>query len=124
VWEPSLEIRDLDFEAVVQLAPRPTRRLGGNAEGAVSDALEALLTSLHARLHAAGAREIVVDIRTLEFMSAACFNALVAWLTLITELPAAERYQLQFASNLAIPWQRRSLDTLACFATDLVTVAT
>lgn len=124
MWEPSLAIRDLDFEAAVELAPRATLRLVGNADSAICDPLAALLTGLHARLRAAGTRDVVVDIRALEFMTASCFNTLVAWLALITELPADERYRVQFESNIAIPWQRRSLQTLACFATDLVTVET
>lgn len=118
-----LAIHDLDFEAAVELAPRARLRLGGSADGMISGELAGLLAALHARLIADHVRDVVVDIRTLEFMNAACFNALVGWLTMITELPPDERYQLQFESNTEIPWQRRSLRTLACFATDLVTVA-
>lgn len=119
-----LTIRDLDFEALVELGPPATLWLAGNADGSITSSLARLLAGLHAQLIAARVRDVVVDIRRLEFMSASCFNTLVSWLTSITELPPAERYQLQFESNTAIPWQRRSLRTLACFATDLVTVET
>jgi hypothetical protein len=43
---------------------------------------------------------------------------------MINDLPPEQRYQLRFAPNPAIPWQRRSLRTLSCFATDLVVVET
>jgi hypothetical protein len=47
---------------------------------------------------------------------------LVAWLGRVNELALDQRYELRFATNPAIPWQRRSLHTLSCFATDLVVV--
>jgi hypothetical protein len=118
----SLGIRDVHFQAAVELAPHATLRLAGNADSSSSAGLAVLLDGLHARLLAAHAHDVVVDIRMLEFMNASCFNAIVSWLSMITELPPGERYLLKFESNTSIPWQRRSLRTLACFATDLVTV--
>ncbi len=94
--------------------------MSGNADTRIVDSLHALVAGLHARLHAEHARHITVDLSRLEFMNASCFNVLVNWLQLVTELAPHERYQLRFATNQAIPWQRRSLRTLSCFATDLV----
>jgi hypothetical protein len=56
-------------------------------------------------------------------MAASCFNVFVMWVGLINELPPDQRYALRFTINPAVPWQRRSLTTLSCFATDIVSVA-
>jgi len=116
-----LAIKDLDFEATVELAP-PQLRLVGNADGTIVAHFAGLVLDLHHKLVAANARAVSVDIRSLEFMNAACFNVFVNWVGVITDLPIDQRYRLEFASNEAIPWQRRSLKTLACFNTDLVDI--
>lgn len=117
-----LAIRDLDFEAVAQLEAEATIRLSGNADGTIVTPLTALIANVHREVVAAHTRGITVDITALEFMNASCFNVFVSWLNLINDLAPESRYQLLFAINPAIPWQRRSLRTLSCFATDLVKV--
>lgn len=117
-----LAIRVLDFEAATRLDATPELKLIGSADTSIVGAFAALIDELHGQLVIAGAHTIVVDIRALEFMNASCFNVLVNWLGLIHELEPAKRYHLHFATNHAIPWQRRSLNTLSCFATDLVVV--
>jgi hypothetical protein len=117
-----IAIRDLDFEATAELEPGASLRLSGTADGGVVSQLSSLLEDMHAQLVAAKTAEVTVDIRTLDFMNASCFNVIVGWLDRIQLLPPSERYQLRFAINPAIPWQCRSLRTLACFATDLVQV--
>ena len=122
------EIRDPDFTAEVAGAPAGrgagelVLRLSGSADISTRQPLEALIERLHGRLQAAGASKIRVDLRQLEFMSAASFTALVGWLSLVHELPPERRYQIQFQSNPSIRWQRRSLGALSCFAIDVVAI--
>lgn len=118
-----LAIRDLDFEATVQLEAPAQFRLAGNADGAIVAQLTTLIGDLHARLAQGDIREVTVDIRGVEFMNASCFNVFVSWVNMIHELPPESRYLLRFSIHPGIPWQRRSLRTLSCFATDLVQVA-
>ena len=115
-----LAIRDLDFEATVELEPAPTLHLSGTADGTIVAHFAGLVLDLHHALVASNARAVAVDIRALEFMNASCFNVFVNWIGVITDMPLEQRYRLEFASNAAIPWQGRSLKTLSCFATDLV----
>ena len=115
-----LAIRDLDFEAKVELSAPPRLLLSGNADGTIVAHFAGLILDLHHKLLELHAKSITVDIRALEFMNASCFNVFVNWIGVITDLPLDERYRLDFEANPAIPWQRRSLKTLACFATDLV----
>jgi hypothetical protein len=132
------EIREPDFNAEIggpdpfkRASGEPTDqdargeivlRLSGSADISTRQPLEALIERLHGRLEAAGASKIRVDLRQLEFMSAASFTALVGWLSLVHELPPERRYRIQFQSNPLIRWQRRSLGALSCFATDVVTI--
>ena len=119
-----LSIKELDFEAAArQQELGPVLRLVGNADGRIVDSLQSLIDSLHHELCETKARHITVDIRHLEFMNASCFNVFVSWLAMINQLAPDSRYELRFETSSAIPWQRRSLRTLGCFATDLVVVA-
>ena len=117
-----LAFRDLDFEATARVDAAAELRLTGTADNAVATQLTTLIDDLHNELVTCGAREVRVDIRELEFMNASCFNILVNWLGYVNELDPEKRYHLKFSTNTSIPWQRRSLRTLSCFATDLVTV--
>jgi hypothetical protein len=116
------EIRDPDFVAEVAETDALELRLSGSADMSMRRPLEALIGRLHGRLEAAGASAIRVDLRQLEFMSAASFNALVGWLSLVHDLPPERRYRIRFQSNPLIRWQRRSLGALSCFATDVVAI--
>lgn len=117
-----LVLRELDFAAIAQFDSGAILRLVGSADAASVRSLSLLVTRLHESLVADEASSIVIDIRALDFMNAACFNVLVAWIGYIQELPPPQRYGLQFVTSPEVPWQRRSLKTLSCFATDLVAV--
>src|SRR5258706_15542676 len=114
-------IHELDFEAAAaQLDVGPQLSLTGNADTRIVAALQTLVSSLHRELAELRASHVTIDISRLEFMNASCFNVFVSWLGLINELDPDRRYVLRFSTNPAIPWQRRSLRTFSCFATDLV----
>lgn len=113
-----LAIRELDFEATFD-RERNAFAMSGNADSSVAAQLQELVEAIHA---ATGVQTIAIDLRNVEFMAASCFNTFVVWVGLINELPFDRRYQLRFAINESVPWQRRSLATLTCFATDIVTV--
>jgi hypothetical protein len=115
-------IREPDFVAEVGETEGFVLRLSGSADMSTRRPLEALIARLHGRLEAVGANAIRVDLRQLEFMSAASFTALVGWLSLVHELPPERRYRIRFHSNPHIRWQHRSLGALSCFATDVVAI--
>ena len=113
-----LAIRELDFEATFDDATRAFA-LSGNADSSVARQLQDLVIAIH---DSSGPAGVVVDLRNVEFMAASCFNTFIVWVGLINELPIERRYELRFAINATVPWQRRSLATLTCFATDIVKV--
>jgi hypothetical protein len=96
--------------------------LKGNADYAALDALEVFLSRLHAEAKRLGIKETVIDLLQLEFMNSSCFKSFVAWITEIQELGANDQYKVTFLSNPKLHWQKRSLHSLRCFATDLITV--
>lgn len=115
-------IQHPDFAAEVSLGESAELKLVGSADAGAASDLTKLVTDLHAALAERGIREVVVDLRTLEFMSAGSFNALVTWLGLVNDLPPEQRYRMRFRSSSNIMWQRRSLRTLSCFATDIIAI--
>ena len=115
-------ITEPGFAAEVRFEEPVTLALRGSADNAASGTLGTLLRRLHEQLVAHAAREVIVDMVQLEFMNASAFNALVSWLGLVQELPPERRYQMRFRSSDKILWQKRSLRTLSCFATDLIEI--
>ena len=96
--------------------------LVGNADIAAIDAVGRLLTSIHADAEKHTTREVIVDLRELEFMNSSCFKGFVTWITRIQALDEPLRYAVRLLANPAMHWQRRSLHALRCLATDLITV--
>ena len=94
----------------------------GNADYHASDAIELLLTRVHAEAVRLGIVEVIVDLRQLEFMSSSCFRNFLTWLTDIQELSEDNRYKVKFVFNPGLHWQNRSLHSLRCFAIDLVSI--
>jgi len=96
--------------------------LAGNADLHAKDALESLLTRLHAEIQRLGASEVTVDLHDLEFMNSSCFKSFVSWISAVQDLNADKQYRIRFLSNPAMLWQRRSLHALKCFAIDLIQI--
>jgi hypothetical protein len=117
-------IQQPDFAAEVSLGDLAELKLTGSADAGSTAELVRLVGELHAALVAGARREVVVDLRALEFMSAGSFNALVTWLGHVNDLAPEQRYRMRFQSSSNILWQRRSLRTLSCFATDIVAIET
>ncbi len=97
--------------------------LKGNADYAALDALELLLNRTHSEATRLGAKNVVVDIRQLEFMNSSCFKCFLTWITEIQELDTESRYKIEFLSNPELHWQKRSLHSLRCFAVELISIS-
>lgn len=92
-------------------------RLIGCAEPANIDDLATYLVEVHRAALEAHVTEVVVDIRSVEFMSAACLRSLLAW---IDERKRVARYRTRVVWDAAQPWQRRSLQNLVSSAGELL----
>ncbi len=96
--------------------------LQGNADVTAPPALDELIGKIHTEANRHSISEAVIDIRDLEFMNSSSFKTLISWIMQIKELEQDQRYRLRFLSNPEQPWQKRSLETLRCFADDLIFV--
>lgn len=113
--ESSLQVRIADVDGRIELT------LAGAAEGPVHE-LASALTSVHERALAAKAREVIVDLRALEFATSSSLKAFVTWLQSIHELPAETQYRVIVRSSAEHSWQTRSLRALKAFAGELMDV--
>jgi hypothetical protein len=99
-------------------------RLRGVASYAALDALELMLSRVHEVAERASVDETIVDLRELEFMSSSCLKTMIAWINEIQLMDVERRYRVRLVSNPEVHWQRRSLESLRCFASELITVDT
>lgn len=97
-------------------------KVTGSADLLVMHSLDAMLKQLAEQLKQVRVREVVVDMRELEFMNSSCFKSFVTWLTDVQQLERDKQYQIRFLSDSSKHWQRRSLFALSCFAVDLVKI--
>jgi hypothetical protein len=103
-------------------APALVVRLQGTADLRVTDTVESILNSVHAKAMELSIAEVKMDLRDLEFMNSSCFKSFVSWIGQVQDLPEAGQYRILFLSNPSILWQRRSLHALSCFAADLIKI--
>ena len=117
-------VNDQDFRALVGgEGPSLHVTLVGNADLNVKAELDRFMTAVHDEARSIGAKDVVVDLKELEFMNSSCLKSLVWWISSVNELAADRQYHITFVSSPAMYWQRRSLTALAGLASDLVSIA-
>lgn len=99
-----------------------TLTCSGSAETEAATELAQALDGVHSDALAGSTRSVVADLRGLEFASSSCLKELVTWLKRVQALDEAQRYSVEFRSNPAHSWQRRSLGALADFASGFVKI--
>jgi hypothetical protein len=120
---PSLELDIGSFSSASVLDGTSLRlHLVGEADTVALEALDSLLRECHAQAGQVQAREVVLDLTKLGFMSSSCFTKLIAWVNRVRGLEADSRYHIRIRSNSEMLWQRKSLHALQCFATDLISI--
>jgi hypothetical protein len=92
----------------------------GTADLRCQPALEDFLSALHNETVRVRADQVTLDIRSLEFMSSACFRQVVRWVSRVHDAECP--YRISFLSDPAFLWQRRSMQALTRFAGDFVSV--
>jgi len=118
-----LSIKVQDFSATAELDHgKLLTTLVGNADQGVREALDDFLCKVHDEASSHSVHEVVVDLRSVEFMNSGCLKAFVTWIFVARELPSGARYKIVLLSHPDILWQRRSVQALSCVATDLVKI--
>jgi hypothetical protein len=120
---PSISTEEFNANATYD-GKRVSLKMAGNADIRAMFPLESMLKVLEREVDRVGAREVVVDLKGLEFMNSSCFKSFVTWLGNVQELEAGKQYTIRFLSDSTKHWQGRSLNALSCFAMDLVRIET
>lgn len=122
-----LRIGELHAHATVDVSVAPASpvvrlALTGTADAPAEAALNEMLGRLHGEAQRAGAREVTVDLRALEFMNSSCFKSFITWIVAVRRLSHDQSYRIRFLANASLHWQKRSLHAISYFGGDLVAV--
>jgi hypothetical protein len=116
-------MKEIDFTAQASTSERRIMvSLSGTADLTVKSQLDRFLREVHAEAQRCLAEVVTVDVRLLEFMNSSCLKCFVWWVSTVQEQPGEARYRIVFLSSPSVYWQRRSLNALACLASDIITV--
>jgi hypothetical protein len=86
--------------------------LRGNADMRIKVAFGQYLKDLDVQIRANGVRLVNVKMLDLYFVSSSCFQAIAAWLLLVSSRPVDARYLVRFETHTGQPWQKRSLQAI------------
>jgi anti-anti-sigma regulatory factor len=101
-------------------APALDAELRGTADARAVDAMTSFLAALHAEARQVGAREVLIDLRKLEFMSSSCFKSMISWLANLESEP--NPYLVCLRPDPTKHWQARSLEAIKALAGGLVRI--
>jgi anti-anti-sigma factor len=111
-----------NFQATPRYEPgKLTIKLTGEGDLDAVDAIRNVLTGAHSEAQRLSVKEVVVDLTELEFLNSSGIKHFVSWLR-ETSLLGDAAYGIRLISSPLIPWQRRSLHALQCFAPKLLTI--
>jgi anti-anti-sigma factor len=97
-------------------------KLSGNCDLESTPLLERFLDELHADVRRIGTRAVVIDCHDLYFMNSSSVKYFVSWLAKVRDLEPEQRYSVKFLTNDKLSWQRRSLEAIRRFASEVVSI--
>ena len=117
------EMKENDFAAQASANNRRIQvSLTGTADLTVKAQLDHFLRQVHSEAQRCLAEEVTVDVRQLEFMNSSCLKSFVWWISTVQEQAGDGKYRIVFVSSPTVYWQRRSLNALACLATEIISI--
>jgi hypothetical protein len=99
-------------------------RLYGSADTRSMTSLGTIVSRAASEARRPGVREVLVDLRDLEFMNSSCFKHFVTWICDFQDAPPPSGPHFRFRSDPKRLWQRRSLHALSGLAAGLVSIET
>jgi hypothetical protein len=114
------ELSTPELRSATVIAQSAMVQFTGSAEASSTALLQSFLDGVHRALLDAKASEVVVDLCNVEFMTSACLKQFLTWFMSLKN--SADQYTIRLRGNKKRPWQRRSLNALACFSTSLIAV--
>ncbi len=96
--------------------------LEGEADLEATDALGKILDGAHHEAQRLQTKEVAVDLTRLEFLSSSGVKHFITWLRNASLLQGDTSYRIRLMSSRLVPWQRRTLAALTCFAPTILTI--
>lgn len=122
---PELSVQEPNFRTAGR---HDSDRLEISVEGEAGlealDALGRVLDATHDEAVRLEAKEVVMNLTQLEFLNSSGVKHFVNWLRRASELGEGKGYRIRLVSSPLVPWQRRGLEALRCFAPQRVTIET
>jgi len=116
-------VKGNDFTAHASASERSILvRLTGTADLTVKSHFDGFLREVHTEAQRRLADVVTVDVRQLDFINSSCLKSFVWWISTVQERVGAARYRIIFVSSPTVYWQRRSLNALACLASDIISI--
>jgi hypothetical protein len=95
-------------------------RIEGTASQRDVVPLDTFLGAVHAACGGGVVAQVVLDLRSLEYVSSSHLKVMVSWIAKMRALPS--RVGVKLLANEKYHWQKRGLPALAHLAEDLVTI--
>jgi hypothetical protein len=121
---PALQVAEEKYSA--HIAP-DAQGLRVHFKGTISTVnpavvLNPFVEGVHAHAVEAAAKEVRVDLTSLEFCNSSGFKSFIHWIERIQQMPEPKRYKLRFISTKDRRWQRASLLALSCYGVNVVVI--
>jgi hypothetical protein len=121
---PALQVAEEKYSA--HIAPDPLG-MRVHFKGTISTVnpavvLNPFVDGVHAHAVETTAKEVRVDLTSLEFCNSSGFKSFIHWIERIQQLPEPKRYKLRFLSTKDRRWQRASLLALSCYGVNIVVI--
>jgi hypothetical protein len=120
-----LEVQEPNFRTE---AKHDAERLEVSVQGEASleslETLSRLLDATHEEAVRLNSKEVVMNLTQLEFLNSSGVKHFVKWLRRASAAGDGQGYRIRILSSPLVPWQRRGLEALRCFAPQRVTVET
>jgi hypothetical protein len=121
---PALQVAEEKYSA--HIAPDPLG-LRVHFRGTISTVnpavvLNPFVDAVHAHAVESNAKEMRVDLTSLEFCNSSGFKSFIHWIERIQQMPEPKRYKLRFISTKDRRWQRASLLALSCYGVNVVLI--
>jgi hypothetical protein len=121
----TLGVKNLALEALkgVVTLDGTTARVGfrGNADMGSHAAFRDFIAALHTEVVRVGITLLELDLTELYFMNSSCLSIVAGLISTVAGSPPPARFHILLRTNPNLRWQKRSVQALCGFASDLVT---
>jgi hypothetical protein len=109
--------------AILRLLPDGSVQVEGRILSRhAEEEIERCLRGFHADVLKEERREVVVDVRHLEWITESAVTALVRWVLRIQRESFDKRYGVVFRINTSVPWQHGTFKALLAVAPNVVSI--